>query len=84
MMKIYSLVSIRTDSCRLVIFATVNIRAVVKRSATTPDRSSSPLVHKMPVKTCEWSVLVAFVLQKQWTLLGPKLLQISEMTAIVG
>ena len=30
------------------------------------------------MKTREWPMLCAFVLQKQWTLLGPKFLQISE------
>ncbi len=33
----------------------------------------------MPVETRKGSMLCAFVLQKQWALLGPELLQISEI-----
>ena len=74
------LVSVGTNSRRLIIFTAVYIGAIIKCSTATSNWPPSSLVHKMPMKTCEGSVLIAFVLQKEWTLLSPKFLQISEMT----
>lgn len=75
----YLLVSIGTYPCCFIILGTVHIWAVIKSPVSSPDGSPSSLVEKMPVETRKGSVLCAFVLQKQWALLGPELLQISRI-----
>lgn len=59
-----SLVSIWTNAGRLVVLATITVGAIVEGSVPLPDRSSSPLVHKVPVETREGPMLSALSLNK--------------------
>lgn len=76
---VYLLVSFRTYSCSFIKFCTIIISTIIKRSVSFSYWSSTTLVHKMPVETSKRSVLCAFVLLKQWTLLNTKFLQIPGM-----
>ena len=72
----YSLVSIRAYACVLIIQGTVDIRAVVEHAISPLDWPSPALVHEVPVEACEWSVLVALVLEKSLALLHAEFLEI--------
>ena len=74
-----SLVSIRAYTGSLIILGTIIICAVVEGAVPLPDRSSSSLVHKMPVETREGPVLSALALYKEGTLFNAKFLQVSGM-----
>lgn len=58
----YSLVPILAYPRCLVIFSTIVISAIIKSSISFSNRSSSSLIIKMPMKTCERSVLCTFML----------------------
>lgn len=73
----YSLISVWTNPCGLIVLGAIVVRAVIKSSIPLSDRPPSPLVHKMPIEAGEWSMLGTFSLYKQWALLYSKLLQIS-------
>lgn len=73
----YSLVAILTNPWSLIIFGTIIISAVIERSISFSNRSSSSLIIKMPMKTCKRPMLCTFMLQEWWTLFNSKLLQIS-------
>lgn len=75
---VYLLISIRTNSCCLVVFCAIDIRAVVKSPVSSSYGSSSPLVEKMPMKARKGSVLRTLVLEEQRALLCPELLQVPE------
>ena len=77
MNEFYLLVAFWANACRLIEFRTVNIRTIIECSVPFSHRSSSPLVHKMPMKTSERSMLCTFVLQKQRALLCSKFFQVS-------
>ena len=51
-----------TDACRFIVLVAVNIRAVIKSTIPFLLGSSSSLIHKVPVKTGERSVLCTFML----------------------
>lgn len=70
----YSLIPIRTNACGVIILGAVYIWTIVECSISSPYWSPPSLVEKMPMKTCIWSVLCAFVLQKKRALLRPKFL----------
>lgn len=72
----HSLVRIGTNSSCLVVLGAVIIRAVIEGAVSAPDGSPAPLVHEMPVKTSEGTVLGALVLQEERALLDAKLLQV--------
>jgi hypothetical protein len=57
-----AIVSIGTNSRRLVVFGAVVVGAVVEGAVAASHRASTPLVHEMPVKTGEWTMLCTFVL----------------------
>ena len=78
----YLLISIGADPCCFIKFSAINIWIVTECSIAFSNRSSPSLVLKMPMKTREGSVLCAFVLQEEWTLLCPKLLQITANTKV--
>lgn len=73
----YLLIAIRADSRRVIIFCTIIVRTVIEGAVTLSDRASSSLVLKMPIKTDEGTMLVAFMLQKRLTLFDAELFQIS-------
>lgn len=73
----YLLIAIRADSRRVIIFCTIIVRTVIEGAVTLSDRASSSLVLKMPIKTDEGTMLVAFMLQKRLTLFDTELFQIS-------
>jgi len=85
-MKIGALVSIGTNSRRLVVFRAIDISTVVKGAILSPKRSTSSLILKMPMKTGERAVLLTLVLQKQRTLVHAKFLEIlfQELLFIEG
>ena len=74
-----SLISVGAYASVLIIQSTVDVRTVVEGTVSSLDRSSSALVHKVPVEARERSVLVALVLKKGFTLLHSKLLEIPFM-----
>ena len=70
------LVPIRTYSRCFIVEGAIGVRAVVESSIPAFDWTPSTLVHEVPVKAGERSVLVTFVLQKSSTLLDPEFLQV--------
>lgn len=64
----YVPVTIGAYSSGFIIHSTIYIRAVVERPITPLNRSSSTLVHKMPVEASKWPVLITFVLKESLTL----------------
>lgn len=72
-------VSIGTDAGSLVILGAVIVGAVVKGAVPLSHRSAPPLVHEVPVEAREGSVLRAFALYKEGTLLDAEFLQVSGM-----
>ena len=72
----YLLIPVWTKACGLIVLLTVNICWVVKGLIATSNWSPPLLVLKMPVEAGERSVLLAFVLEKQWTLFNSELLQV--------
>jgi len=71
------LVSIGTESSSFIVLCAVHICTVVECTILALNRLPTLLVRKMPVETCEWPMLRAFVLQKLRALLCSKLIQIS-------
>ena len=76
MVHVDSLVSIRAESCVLIIHRAVYIRGVVEGTIASSNWPSPSLVHEVPVEAAVWSMLSALVLLKQLTLLNTELLQI--------
>ena len=74
--KRYSLVSMRAESCGLVILLTVDICRVVECLVPPPHGAPPLLVLEVPVEAGEGSVLLALVLQVQGSLLHSELLQV--------
>lgn len=74
----HSLVSIWTNARSLIVFGAIIIGAVIKCAVSTSHWPSTSLVHEMPMKTGEWTMLCAFVLQEERALLDAKLFQISR------
>ena len=58
----YLLIAFGAYPSSLIIFCTINIRTVIKCTILFSNWSSPSLVHEMPVKAREWSVLCTFVL----------------------
>ena len=75
-MKVYSLISVRTQSRCLVVLLAVDVCAVVERLVPPPHWPSSFLILEVPVEAGERSVLLALVLQEQRTLIHTELLQV--------
>lgn len=75
----YSLVSVFANARRLVVLRTVIVRAIVEGPVSFSNRSASPLIIKMPMKTRKRPVLCTFMLEKRWTLLHSEFFQISVM-----
>ncbi len=71
------LVSIWTESRGFVVHGAVDVRTVTEAVVSLLDRSSTSLVHEMPVETSVRSMLTALVLEEGLALLNTKLLQIS-------
>lgn len=74
---LFLLVSVGAGACALIVLNAVNIGAVVKRAVPFADGPSASLIQEMPVEAGEGSMLGAFVLHEERTLLRPELLQIS-------
>lgn len=64
-----TLVSVFANARRLVVLRTVIVRAIVEGPVSFSNRSASPLIIKMPMKTRKRPVLCTFMLEKRWTLL---------------
>ena len=73
------LVSLGTNSRRLVVFGAVDISTVMKGAILSSNRSTSPLILKMPMKTGERAMLLTLVLQKQRTLVHAKFFEIPRI-----
>lgn len=56
------LITVGAYSCSLVIKGAVYVWAIVESSLSSLHRSSSPLVHEVPMKTSERPMLVTLVL----------------------
>jgi len=70
-------VTLWTRASRLIIFDAVNVWAVVERSISFPHWTATSLVQIVPVKTSKWAMVRTSTLKKVWTLLCPKLLEVS-------
>jgi len=70
-------VALWTRASCLIIFGTVNIWTIAERSISFPDWSPTSLVQIVPVETSKWSMMCTPTLKKIWTLLRPKLFQVS-------
>ena len=79
-MKVYSLISVRTQSRCLVVLLAVDVCAVVERLVPPPHWPSSFLILEVPVEASEGAMLLALVLQEQGALLNSELLQVPEIT----
>lgn len=73
------LVSIGTYAGCFIVLAAIIIRAVIEGAVPLSNRSTSPLVHKMPIETRERPMLSTFALYKEGTLFDAKFLQVSGM-----
>jgi len=73
------LVSVGTDASRLIVLGAIIVGAVVEGAVPLSHRSAPPLVHEMPVEARERSVLRAFALYEEGTLVDAELLQVSGM-----
>ena len=78
----YLLVSIGTDACCFIVLGAIHVCTIVKGPVPFSDGSSSSLILEMPVEAREWSMLLAFVLEEQRTLVHAKFLQIPERQAL--
>lgn len=78
-MQKWTLVPIGADASGLVIFGAIIVGAVVEGAVPLSHRSASPLVHKVPVEAREGSVLRAFALYEEGTLLDAEFFQVSGM-----
>lgn len=84
-MKERALISVRADSCCLIVLRAVHVWRIIKRLGfRVSDWPSSTLVHEVPMEARKWLVLCTFVLQKLWTLLNPELLQVCIMKGFLG
>lgn len=72
-----SLISIGAGSRALVVFGAVDVRTVVERAVSAPNRTAAALVEEMPVKAGKGAVLRALVLHKERALLRAELLQVT-------
>ena len=73
------LIVIWTNSSCFIIYRTVDIWIIIKGTITSLHGPSPSLVHKVPVKACEWPMLVTFVLEKGFTLLNSKFFKVPEV-----
>lgn len=73
------LVSVGADASRLVVLGAIIVGAVVEGAVPLSHRSAPPLVHEVPVEARERSVLRAFALYEEGTLVDAELLQVSGM-----
>lgn len=65
-----------THSGRLVVLGTIHVWVIIEHTISLLLRPAPSLVHEMPVEASEWTMLCAFVLQKQRTLFYAKLFQV--------
>lgn len=72
----WALVALRAETSGLVVFAAVDVRAIVEGTVPTANGPASSLVHKMPVEAGVGPMLSAFVLHKEWALLSAEFLQV--------
>ena len=73
------LISVGTDASRLIILGAIIIGAVVEGAVPLSHRPASSLIHKVPIEARERSVLCAFALYEEGTLVDAELLQVSGM-----
>lgn len=73
------LVPIGADASGLVVLGAIIVGAIIEGAVPLSHRSASPLVHKVPVEAREGSVLRAFALYEERTLLDAEFFQVSGM-----
>lgn len=71
------LVSIWAYSGSFVVLGAVVIGTVVKWTIPSTHWPTASLIHKVPIEAHEWSMLIAFVLQKRWALFHSEFFQVS-------
>ena len=74
---LHLLVTVRAHSRVLVVYIAINVRTVIKRTIPAFDRTTSSLVHEVPIKTSKGAMLVALMLEECLTLLSPEFLQVT-------
>lgn len=74
---LHLLVSIGANARRLIIFGAIIVGTIVKCTISFANWPSATLIHKMPIETNKWSVLITFVLQKTGALFNTKFFQIT-------
>lgn len=78
-MQKWTLIPIGADASGLVVLGAIIVGTVVEGAVSLSHRSASPLVHKVPVEAREGSVLRAFALYEEGTLLDAEFFQVSGM-----
>lgn len=73
------LVPIGADASGLVVLGAIIVGAIIEGAVPLSHRSAPPLVHKVPVEAREGSVLRAFALYEERTLLDAEFFQVSGM-----
>lgn len=72
--QVRAIVSVVTYARCFVVLRTIHIRTIVKGSVPFTNGPASSLILEMPIEAREWPMLLAFVLQKERTLIHAKLL----------
>lgn len=83
-MEIWTVVSVRADPSRLVVFGAIDVRAVVEGAVPPSDGPPPSLVQEMPVEAGEGPVLGALVLQEERALLCAELLKVCVVRRFLG
>jgi len=73
------LVPIGADASGLVVLGAIIVGAIIEGAVPLSHRPAPPLVHKVPVEAREGSVLRAFALYEERTLLDAEFFQVSGM-----
>ena len=79
-----TLVRVGTHARLFVVLLAVHVRIVVERAVAAAYGSSAPLVLEMPVEAGVGTMLCAFVLEKEGTLVNAETLQIRIVRRLLG
>ena len=83
-MHVRTVVVVGTHARLFVIFLAVDVRIVVERAVASSNRSTTSLILKVPVEARVGSMLSAFVLQEERTLIDAKAIQLSVVRGLFG
>lgn len=78
-MQKWALVPIGADASGLVVLGAIIVGAIIEGAVPLSHRPAPPLVHKVPVEAREGSVLRAFALYEERTLLDAEFFQVCVM-----